>query len=836
MKNKHFLSDCILFLILILFLSHFCGCEKRNELEKENTSEVEIMTAEGGPSVFFPPVVHNDDVLTGVWTWQNYCLPIDWSFSAWAFAPDSDSIIAAANRYIFSEDGGEIRFERTFFLLTPDGDAVIWEDAPDTGEDPVGFIAFYGNSLYWSVTTGNGTELFRRNDADGDTESVTVDGYFDTPRKYPRAEVMDRSGHIVLTAGEELVMLDENLALLAHIDLPGEADCVRLSPDRRAVVYARVGERELSAGEAADGSAVPLTESGMAAVFGVADIDPDTCAVGDFVVIPWDETLKAKRAGYGDTTHSVLFPASPVWDFCYTGKDGVCTASWDEDGNLVTGETLNWSNSNLLSGAYSLEAVLDADTLLLRDERNANGRAALALFRRAADIWLSEMITLTVAHTVELPTKIQAKIADFNRLHPDVKVVLKDYKAMDDTGTRDKNEGAEQLALDLTLGATGIDLLIAGQRADSPELSVITGSQAYLNLSSFMERDPLVNRDNLFGAVLRLYSTDDGGIWGLTDRLALNTLVSSSKIVGAREEHISSWTTAEMLDLAESLPTDAALTQGLYWGPPFGTLHIRDLLGADGWGAYLDQSGGTCSFDSPEFVRLLHFLSSIPANQDAFRRSAPDGLLDQNDLTSLAALYRSGKLALKTTSFPSLVSFMNLYVDFDEDDWIVMGYPDSGTAAVPGNSMLILKDCAEPDLAWELLCSFVRLNIAPGDYVITIPALKSEYETAMETQKEYVTAIFADGSMRSWSDPDDAPSSPTELDRPGELFRFSPELCDVITALIDGAGTPLLRSVPSEVSAIAEEEISAMTAGASTPENCAKVIQSRVSIWMAEHR
>ena len=817
-----------------MFLPVFPGCRKDNPRISDDTTDVEVMSTEEGPSVLFPSIVRDDDVLTGVWTWQNYKLPPDWFFSAWTFAPDSDVLIAAAARYAYSENG-DVQFERAFYQLSPDGEAVRWEDAPETGEDPVGFMAFYGGSFYWSVTTGEGTEVFRRTGTGGNTESVTVDGFFDTVREVPHAAVMDRAGHIVLYAGEQLVMLDESLAPAAHITLPGEADCVRLSPDGRAVVYARIGEREFAASEAADGSDVPLTESGMAAVFGAAEIDPDTCAVGDFSVLPWDRTLKAKRAGYGDKAHSVLFPASPAWDFCYTGKDGILTASWDADGNLVTGETLNWANSNLTSGAYSLEAVLDADTLLLRDEQNADGRAALALFHRTADIRLSDRITLTVAHTVEIPSKIQTKIADFNRLHPEVKVVLKDYKVLDDASTRDKNEGAEQLALDLTLGTAGIDLLIAGQRADSPELAVITGNALYLDLSPRMEKDPLVNRNNLFGAVLRLYAADDGGIWGLTDRLSLNTLVSSSKAVGTREGHLSAWTMAEMLDLAESLPPDSALTQGLYWGPPSGTLHVKDLLGAEGWGAYLDTDGGICSFDSPAFVRLLTFLNRIPANQDAFRRTSPDGLLDQNDRAGFAALYRSGRLALETAYFPSLVSFMNLYVDFDEDDWIVMGYPDSGTAAVPGNSMLILKDCAEPDLAWELLRSFVRQDIAPGDYVITIPALKSEYETAMETQKKGVTAVFSDGSMRSWSNPDDAPSSSAELDRPGELFRFTPAFCEMIGTLIDGAGTPLLYSVPAEVSAIVEEEISAMTVGASTPENCAKVIQSRVSIWLSEH-
>ena len=45
-------------------------------------------------------------------------------------------MIAAAARYDYSEDSDEVRFERAFFGLSPDGDAELWEDAPDPGEDP----------------------------------------------------------------------------------------------------------------------------------------------------------------------------------------------------------------------------------------------------------------------------------------------------------------------------------------------------------------------------------------------------------------------------------------------------------------------------------------------------------------------------------------------------------------------------------------------------------------------------------------------------------------------------------------------------------------------------
>ena len=41
---------------------------------------------------------------------------------------------------------------------------------------------------------------------------------------------------------------------------------------------------------------------------------------------------------------------------------------------------------------------------------------------------------------------------------------------------------------------------------------------------------------------------------------------------------------------------------------------------------------------------------------------------------------------------------------------------------------------------------------------------------------------------------------------------------------------------PSDTLDIVNEELTAMTAGVSAPEDCAKKIQSRASIWMAEHR
>ena len=54
--------------------------------------------------------------------------------------------------------------------------------------------------------------------------------------------------------------------------------------------------------------------------------------------------------------------------------------------------------------------------------------------------------------------------------------------------------------------------------------------------------------------------------------------------------------------------------------------------------------------------------------------------------------------------------------------------------------------------------------------------------------------------------------------------------------VFDRVGAPWLSGIGAEVGDIIAEELSALTAGSATPESCARSIQSRVSIWLAENR
>ncbi|MCR5682925.1 MAG: hypothetical protein K6G29_10805, partial [Clostridiales bacterium] len=57
-----------------------------------------------------------------------------------------------------------------------------------------------------------------------------------------------------------------------------------------------------------------------------------------------------------------------------------------------------------------------------------------------------------------------------------------------------------------------------------------------------------------------------------------------------------------------------------------------------------------------------------------------------------------------------------------------------------------------------------------------------------------------------------------------------------VRAFLDAPVAPAYEELPFEVASIIREEISSFLGGVGTAEDCAKKIQSRMSIWLAENR
>ncbi|MBO7404053.1 MAG: hypothetical protein J6V24_03745, partial [Clostridia bacterium] len=81
------------------------------------------------------------------------------------------------------------------------------------------------------------------------------------------------------------------------------------------------------------------------------------------------------------------------------------------------------------------------------------------------------------------------------------------------------------------------------------------------------------------------------------------------------------------------------------------------------------------------------------------------------------------------------------------------------------------------------------------------------------------------------------PITTSTLDKPGIVTEFTEADAAFIMDYLDNrCGYPYTLSVHEEIAAIIQEEISAFLAGHGTSDDCAAKIQSRASIWLAEHK
>ena len=110
----------------------------------------------------------------------------------------------------------------------------------------------------------------------------------------------------------------------------------------------------------------------------------------------------------------------------------------------------------------------------------------------------------------------------------------------------------------------------------------------------------------------------------------------------------------------------------------------------------------------------------------------------------------------------------------------------------------------------------------------SFPAMKSVFDTAAEAAQNFV---YYPRSVQRY----DPEKPPTEADGPHAFF--TEEDAAALRNWLDGnVGIRYSGILPDEVTDIVNEEISAYLAGARDAGACADIIQSRVNIWLSEHK
>ncbi len=543
-----------------------------------------------------------------------------------------------------------------------------------------------------------------------------------------------------------------------------------------------------------------------------------------------DSGKSVRRLKFEDPS-AVVFSEEGEYDFLYASDKGVFGASVGEEGQVSDTLLMSYQNSNVTAGDMLL--VSGADPVSLVFFEAVSHVRGLSLYRASEDVNLNEVTVLEIAQAVDVEEismfgrGIKNAIVSYNKNHPDTRIVLRDYAQYNTK--ENPNGGESKLMIDMLTSVYRPDMLILSTERGGGSVTELVSHGLYTDLTPFLEADAEVNMDSTFGGMRRLFSDVKGGIWGISPSVVIHTLLSTQEMLGSfADREAEGWTLTELLDYAESLPEDvtfeAYLTQERAQAL---------LLGRDGLHPFYDRESAACSFDSPAFIRLLGFLSGLPKDRQELLRVSE---FDRAGSSEQYEYFYNGKVALCPFNLSGIDRLRDAEAQFGTKDWVMIGFPAegrNGTYLTTDTCLVMTSFCTAPAEAWEWLRS-VMLGEDDDWGFARWSSLKSAFDRRAEDLWNTQSLVYFNGQTESYSNYE--AFTEADLKSPGYICRLDKSDTDRLKTLLDDVlGYPMIDAVPKEVTEIVNEELSAFLGGIGTPDDCAAKIQSRVSIWLAEH-
>ncbi len=190
-------------------------------------------------------------------------------------------------------------------------------------------------------------------------------------------------------------------------------------------------------------------------------------------------------------------------------------------------------------------------------------------------------------------------VSSFNALSPDYRIELIDYGVY--------NEG-----YDVNVGMTRLNADIsAGNEPDIYDLWSLSSANSYISkgliadLKPWFEKDAEISYGDMIPSAAAALEKD-GHLYDLVPCFTVTTVFSSDERIG-QARHL---TVSEFLDLAEQVGAEQMFGAGMTREG-----FLTRLISYTGT-EYVDRVHGTCSFDSPDFIRLLRYVAQLPEEKD----------------------------------------------------------------------------------------------------------------------------------------------------------------------------------------------------------------------------
>lgn len=293
---------------------------------------------------------------------------------------------------------------------------------------------------------------------------------------------------------------------------------------------------------------------------------------------------------------------------------------------------------------------------------------------------------------------LRQTVANFNRTHPEYKVVL--YNYLEEAGD-DMAAALQRAQMELTATGGAFDLICL----INLDVRGLARAGVFEDLYPYLDREGGLGRDAIFEAVLAAHTLGDELVT-LPASFSLSCLAGKQSLLGDR----TNWTLREMVDLAAQHPAARLFVTGQ-------RQNVMDQTLGYGVGMFFVPQEGGAVFDA---ALCADYLSLMDRTPDMVR-----------DISTAAAL-QSEQALLTHITLDNFYDVQYAQALFG-GDVAYIGYPtyDAANGSAMAENLFvgdfaICANAAHKEGAW----AFLEYYLTEGDIDIGFPTLKSRFDAA----------------------------------------------------------------------------------------------------------
>lgn len=588
---------------------------------------------------------------------------------------------------------------------------------------------------------------------------------------YPSQLLLDQNGNLYIDTYVSIYVLDAEGALLMELDNENGSNLSQISASEIGVTTYNYTEN--------------------AASFTFRKIDLETKGYGEEIEL----------ASYS----SRLYPGSEPYQYLYSYNDAVYgyNAETEESEKLFS-----WLDCDVNSNNFNEFTILpDGRVVALCSDFSSDSIQYELLCMEQVDAsTLPQKQELTLA-CMYLDMNTRNAVLDFNRSHSDIRITVKNYSEYNTED--DYTAGQTKLNTEILSGVMP-DILCV----DSLPVDQYAAKGVLMDLWPLIDSDAELSRDDLMTHLFDVMSIN-GKLYEVTDSFYINTAVGNADIIGDR----TGWTLEELLETMNLLDENATI---------FGESDTKDSMLSNcvsrNINHFIDWEEMTCSFDNQEFIDMLNFANSFPAEFDWSN-------YDWEDAESEYSRFQTNRQLL-TGVVLSDFNYMQMYGVMVGGNPVYVGYPSAdgnGSSFSVSGSLAISTSCKDVDAAW----SFVR-TILTEEY-------QKEYDSwAFPTNAHAFDALVEEQmTPEYWTNPETGEKEELSSVSYGigndlwvDIYAMTQEEYDAFMRLYESCNS--IYTYNNTVYEIIQEEAAAFFDGQKTAEETAKIIQDRVGLYVME--